>query len=283
MISIVSVYNNEDILNNWLLKSLKDQTVEFELITLDNTRNTFKSVAEALNYGGSKAKGEYIMFVHQDVDLSSNTWLEDVGKMLDSIPNLGIAGVAGVSEEKHPVGSRLKSIIKHGVPPVPVGVPDALIQNPEKVQTLDECLVIVPRSVFNVLTFDEKVCDDWHLYAVDYCLSARKLGFDAYAIPMFIYHRSTGVLTENPFQVILSLGPYPKGYFHTLEKLLKKHKNHCKYIIYTTCGSWSTSQPLFWQRVRLTIIYLLVKLGFGYLYRKSGLKYLWKKLKAVIK
>ena len=81
MISIVCVYNNQDILNNWLLKSLKHQTVEFELITLDNTRNTFKSAAEALNYGGKKAKGKYIMFVHQDVDLSSDTWLEDVEKM----------------------------------------------------------------------------------------------------------------------------------------------------------------------------------------------------------
>ncbi|MBT9147284.1 MAG: hypothetical protein DDT32_01038 [Syntrophomonadaceae bacterium] len=45
MISVVCVYNNEDILNDWLLKSLKHQTVEFELITIDNTRNTFKSAA----------------------------------------------------------------------------------------------------------------------------------------------------------------------------------------------------------------------------------------------
>ena len=294
MISVICVYNNEDILNNWLLKSLKNQTVEFELIKIDNTRNTFKSAAEALNYGGNKARGNYIMFVHQDVDLSSNTWLEDVEKMLDSIPNLGIAGVAGVSEEEHSLGSRVKTIIKHGIPPRPVlDIPINSFQNPEKVQTLDECLVIVPRSVFNVLAFDEKMCDDWHLYAVDYCLSARKLGFDAYAIPMFIYHQSTGILTENLFRIILSLGQYPKGYYQTLKKLLEKHKNQVKQI-YTTTGVWSTSQPLLWQRmvkltkrmVRLAIrltIYLLVKLRFPrYLYRKSGLKYLWKKLKKVV-
>lgn len=215
------------------------------------------------------------MFVHQDVDLSSDTWLEDVEKMLDSIPNLGIAGVVGVNEKEHPVRSRYKTIIMDGVPPRMANISN-LIQNPEKVQTLDECLVIIPKSVFNVLTFDEKVCDDWHLYAVDYCLSARKLGFDVFVAPMFIHHRSTGDI--GLFRVILSLGPFPKGYYQTLEKLLKKHKSQIKQI-YTTCGTWSTSQPLVWQRmVRLTI-YILVRLGFGCVYRKSGLKYLWKKLK----
>ncbi len=220
------------------------------------------------------------MFVHQDVDLSSDTWLDDVEKMLDSIPNLGIAGVSGVSKEEPPVGSRYKTIISHGVPPRSLATPINSFQYPEKVQTLDECLVIVPRSVFNVLAFDEEVCADWHLYAVDYCLSARKLGFDAYAIPMFIYHRSTGALTEDLFQVILSLGPYPKGYYQTLKKLLKKHKDRVKQI-YATGETWSTSQPLVLQRMVKLVIYLLVKLRFpGYLYRKSGLKYFWKKLKS---
>ena len=99
MISIVCVYNNEEIFNNYLLKSLKSQTAKHEEILIDNTQGRFKSAAEALNWGGRKAKGKYIMFVHQDVDLSSNTWLENAENILDPIINLGIAGVAGMSEE----------------------------------------------------------------------------------------------------------------------------------------------------------------------------------------
>ena len=99
MISVVCVYNNPEILNDYLLKSLKDQIAEKELIKIDNTEGKFSSAAEALNYAGKKAKGEYIMFVHQDVDLSSNSWLEDAEEILNTIPDLGIAGVAGVSEE----------------------------------------------------------------------------------------------------------------------------------------------------------------------------------------
>ncbi len=67
MITIVCVYNNEKMLHDVLLKSLKHQTTQFELITLDNRNHRFKSAAEALNYGGSKAAGEYIMYAHQDM------------------------------------------------------------------------------------------------------------------------------------------------------------------------------------------------------------------------
>ena len=88
MISVVCVYNNNTTLRSTLLKSLAKQTAEFELITLDNTANRFKSAAEALNYGGSKAKGAYIMFVHQDMWLISITWLEEVETQLRAIPDL---------------------------------------------------------------------------------------------------------------------------------------------------------------------------------------------------
>ena len=90
MISIVCVYDNERTLKNVLLKILKNQSVEFELITLDNTNHRYKSAAEALNYGGAKANGDYIMFVHQDMWLGSDSWMEDVEKMLESIPDLGM-------------------------------------------------------------------------------------------------------------------------------------------------------------------------------------------------
>lgn len=242
MISIVCVYNNGKILNDYLLKSLKNQTVDYELITVDNTRGKFKSAAEALNYGGEKANGKYIMFVHQDVDLSSNSWLEEVEKMLDELPNLGIAGVAGKKDKRG-----VMTGIKHGNPPAHAG--SITIKKPEKVQTLDECLTIIPKSVFDVLQFDEEVCDDWHLYAVDYSLSVKKLGFDVYAIPLFIYHRSAAY-------------SFSERYYLSLKKVLKKHKKYYEEI-YTNMGDWSTLYPLTLQR-----IWRLAKAGLTYPRRK---------------
>jgi len=189
MISIVCVHNNEIILKDFLLKSLENQTSKYELILLDNTQDTYKSAAGALNWGGSEAKGEYIMFVHQDVALWSDSWLENTEKLLDTIPNLGIAGVGGARRSDGPRRGETVTNAKQGIPPInPLGtVP---LQKPEKVQTLDECLVIIPRPVFDMLQFDEKVCDHWHLYAVDYSLSVALLGLDVYVIPESIHHNT---------------------------------------------------------------------------------------------
>jgi len=246
MISVVCVYNNESLLKDYLLNSLENQTVEFELIKIDNTRNRFRSAAEALNDGGKRAKGKYIMFVHQDVRLSSNSWLEDAEKILDYLPKLGIAGVAGAKKTGNPKKLEVVTNVKHGIPPRNASY--NLIKNPVEVETLDECLVIIPKPMFDTIMFDEKVCDDWHLYAVDYCLSVRKLGYFAYAIPLFVYHLSEGALFTNYFKIILSFGEFSKKYYQNLEKIRNKHKM-CYDRICTPCGIWDTSYPVILQRV----------------------------------
>lgn len=261
MISVVCVHNNKNILNDCLLKSLKNQTVNFQLITLDSTEGKFRSAAQALNHGGEGAIGKYIMFVHQDVDLCSNTWLEESEKILESISDLGIAGVAGMSVNKNSNGKRGRNIIKHGKS-AKIWSFGTAIQKPETVQTLDECLVIIPKSVFDMLQFDENVCDNWHMYAVDYCLSVHEEGLGVYAIPMFIYHKSTGATIKNRLKVVLSMGWLSHEYYQTLDKLLKKHKLHVKWI-YTTVGDWNTSYPVAIQRIQK-----LAKRGMGYLMRR---------------
>ncbi len=215
-----------------MLKSLQDQTAEYELILEDNTRSRFSSAAQALNHGGRNASSKYIMFVHQDINLLSDRWLEDAERWLDMIPNLGIAGVAGMSEFGCTNKERGRNIIKHGNPQQfwSWGNP---ISMPEVVQTLDECLVIIPKKIFDAHGFDAITCDGWDLYAVDYCLSIKRIGGQAYAIPMFVYHGSTGHLTER--------------YFCVLSKVLKKHKKYFNLII-TTTGSWSTFYPVNVQR-----------------------------------
>lgn len=233
MISIVCIYNNSQILNDCLLKSLKNQTAKFELINLDNSKGQFESAAKALNYGGKKAKGKYLLFVHQDVDLSSNTWLEEAEKILDELPKVGVAGVAGRSKNEDSIITQ----IKHGNPPRFAG--KMQIKKSVKVQTVDECLVIIPKTIFDTLQFDENVCDNWHLYAVDYCLSIKKLGFYSYVIPMFIYHKSSGYSISGK-------------YFTTLKKILKKHKSYYGKI-YTTVGNWSTKYPVDIKRIYLWI------------------------------
>lgn len=235
MISIVCAYNNEKVFTEMLLKSLNEQTVEFELIQIDNTLGKFRSAAEAWNTGGKQANGKYIMFVHQDIDLSSNSWLENAEKYLDSINQLGIAGVAGMSDIGNSNKMRGRNIIEYGEPKI-LWQWGNEIQDPEIVQTLDECLVIIPKSVFNILQFDENTCDGWHFYAADYCLSIKRYGYEVFVIPMSLYHKSPGARSKN--------------YYPILNKLLTKHKKYYDHI-YTTYGDWYTSRPVIIQRMWL--------------------------------
>lgn len=232
MISIICVYNNKKILDKYLLKSLKSQIIEdYELILLDNTQKKFKSASEALNYGGKKAKGEYILFAHQDIDLISDTFLIDLEAFLIHLQDLGIAGVAGKVGDKKEVITR----IKQGNPPKNVSTHP--IKKITKVQTIDECLFLIPKTVFNEIKFDEEVCDGWHLYGVDYSLNIISHGLDVYVIPISVYHKSIGY-------------SFSKEYYVTVEKLLKKYDFD---KIYTTMGTWDANKSLVLQKIKQKI------------------------------
>ncbi len=252
MISIVCVYNKELIFKENLLKGLENQSAKFELIKVDNTNNAFKSAAQALNYGGRQASGKYIMFVHQDIFFPSPALLEHMEQALNDLSNPGIVGVAGVRGE-----DGVLSNIEHCVPPRPAGT--LLIDRPEKVQTLDECLLIIPRSVFSEMQFDEEVCDNWHLYAVEYCLRCHERGRDVYVIPEHLYHvtYSTNLDFEKNIFNLFSPGSLPKGYYPTLKKVLKKYRKSYP-VIYTTCGVWKTRHPLIFQRLSYIVIAELI-------------------------
>ena len=249
MISIVCVYNNERLLADFLLDSLSRQTVHYELITIDNTENQFRSAAQALNCGGRNARGNYIMFVHQDIRLRSTEWLRDAERMLDSLPNLGVAGIAGRRG-----GGCILANLTNGTPPTAAGT--RIGAEPVAVQTLDECLAIVPRDVFNILQFDEITCDGWHLYAVEYCVSSTLLGFALYVLPLYTYHASEGFSSTptEPIDRLISRCPMtvpaflPKDYYVALKKVIKKHKNNVSKI-YTVFGDWSTSSPIALQQM----------------------------------
>ena len=112
--------------------------------------------------------------------------LEEIEKILDDIPDLGIARVAGMSEAGRSFAERQRGHISNSGE-----IWGREMEKEEEVQTLDELLLIIPRSQFEKTQFDEKTFDHWHCYGADYCLSVKRAGLKAYVIPAFVYHRST--------------------------------------------------------------------------------------------
>lgn len=236
LISIICVYNNESILNDWLIRSLSDQSAEFELILINNCDRIYKSAASALNYAGKKAIGDYFCFIHQDIHFCRKTDIENIEIRLSKLDNLGIAGMAGMSMNGNsPQQCQRNIIIEHDNPPKLWGNP---IKEPEIVQTVDECLFIIPKKVFNLIPFDEVTCDNWHFYAVDYCLSLNSSVFKTYVIPFQIHHQSLGF--SQKFKFSIRSAKELMNYYQSLKKILKKHKKNYK-LIYTTNGIYKTN------------------------------------------
>ena len=218
MISLICCTNNLKTYEEMLLKSLKMQNIEYEIVLIDNKDNKYKSASSALNAGARLSHGDYLVFAHQDITFNDPNFLRNIIKYIDELD--GIVGVAGSLNENGVITN-----LRQGPHNDLGGV--LTLSEPTKVQTLDEVLIACHKLIYDQIKFDEVTCDDWHLYGVDFCLSAAGEGIGSYVIPDEIYHKSSGQISM--------------GYALTLRKVLKKHRKSY-YKIFTTCSVSSTKR-----------------------------------------
>ncbi len=230
MISVIVVYNDRALFDEMLGASVARQQPRPELIALDNTGGRYASAAAALNAGAKRAGGEYLCFAHQDVRFESDDWLIRAEALLQELPEAGIAGVAGSRARRGGDGREIVSLMEDSVPPQRCD--HVALTVPERVDTVDECAFFVPRAVWAHHAFDERTCDGWHLYAVDYSLSVRAAGLQVYALPLPLYHRSGGAVVR-----VLGFTTYEAAYYRTLRKVLRKHGARFS-PVHTSCGTW---------------------------------------------
>lgn len=225
MISLICVSNNYDKLNTILKSSLSRQKdVKYELIIVDSNKYGFNSAAEALNFGGKQAKGDYLFFVHQDISFQDDF---ELAKLESYCRNFifGVAGVAGVKNIEGKVVSF--SNIFHGDPKTKAA--SKSISSPVEVDAIDECLIIIPKKVFSTNQFSI-IGLTWHLYGTDYALQMKLINLPVLVFPSELWHVSDGKS--------LNL-----NYFDAIQWLLKKYSKNYS-AIYTFFGVWPSNPIL---------------------------------------
>ena len=75
MLSLVSVFNDDAKVQARLVAGLKRQDTPHQLVLVDNRDGRFRSAAAALNWGARQAVGDWVVFLHQDVELLAEDWL----------------------------------------------------------------------------------------------------------------------------------------------------------------------------------------------------------------
>jgi hypothetical protein len=212
-ITLVCVFNNKYLLDHLLLTVEKTLSLKYKIqyFLIDNTKNIFKSAAQAYNSISKLIIYPYVVFTHQDIELNSSKFIDEAILYLIQNP-YSIIGVAGA------LNSKIVSNMTHGPNKISAG---RSYEKPINVQTVDECFFITTNSVINSVKFDENTCNGWHLYATDLCLSSQKHFVKSLVLPSSssIYHKSLGKIDLN--------------FFYIMKKIQKKHKQIKQ--ISTTC------------------------------------------------
>lgn len=222
-LTILCCYNNRENFEQ-LVNSLKRQSIEIEIIGIDNTSNTYRSCAEAFNDNLNKVKTKYVVFSHQDIFLTDCDQLErflDCMKMTDEYD---LIGVAGRSDSDDAVITN----IHHGIDKEYAGkmrISKILVE----CNTIDECFFGGTTRCFIEYPFDQHLCDNWHLYAVERSLAARVRGNKVYVCGISLVHYSSGRMNM----------VYNKQFY----KISKVYSKYIDYIS-TTCASASTKFPV---------------------------------------
>lgn len=228
-ITFVCCVNDEQQLNCMLKPSLDKLTLEgleYNTLFIDTQKKHYHSAAEAYNTEVRKNEGqlkEILVFLHQDIAFDDGRLFLNIIQELAFDPNQ-IIGVAGMSTSGKTV-SNLK-YKESGC-----YITSTQVSEKTKVCSVDECCFALTRDLFLELSFSEKICDGWHLYAVELCYRAMtQCNIPSYVLSDSIYHKmngSVGLSTDTSFLM-------------TMWKIARKYKNKFARI-YTPCYIVSTS------------------------------------------
>lgn len=150
-----------------------------------NVMRGYSTAGAAYNEAMRKARGDILVFAHQDVYLP-DCWDEHLATAIDRLtvedPNWGVLGVWGITNEQKPSGYSYCTGLKKVL-----GIP---FEKPVECGSFDEAVLVVRRS--SGLAFDEQL-PRFHLYGTDIVLAAKERGLKSYVVSAFCIHNTAGI------------------------------------------------------------------------------------------
>ncbi|NJL12972.1 MAG: hypothetical protein HC913_08235 [Microscillaceae bacterium] len=162
-----------------------------EFLYIDNREKNQYEAFAGLNALLHKARGEYVVLCHQDIEL-----LEDGIEKLDQrIAELNqmdaqwaLLGNAGAS--------RIQKMYLH------ISHRDRRFQSegpfPARVHSLDENFIVLRKAAHLGFSAD---LGGFHFYGTDLCLQADFRGYHAYVVDFNVWHKGQGVMNPHYFEV----------------------------------------------------------------------------------
>lgn len=147
---------------------------------------------------------DYLVLCHDDVILENVTEV----KLLENFDQFDMFGVAGATQCKlekpalwHLMGGGFGSGNLHGAVSHLQGNTKGMTSfgsYPHRAVMVDGVFMAIKRKVFEKVRFDEKCPAKWHMYDLDYSMSAHKEGFKVGVSDILITHASPGLREFTP-------------------------------------------------------------------------------------
>lgn len=192
-VSIVILKTNDEQIKK-CISYIKEQSMsdEIEIIILNNKDGKYPSASNGLNVGAGNARGNIIIFMHQDFYMEDNNLVLKYYNFLKK-NNDSIIGPAGVKEEGLTITdiTETNNKIRRGI---------RAYGKIMEVYSLDECMFAMSKHRWEMLKFDEITCDNWHCYAVDICYQNLVSGGKNILFPVQACHASTGNANTREFR-----------------------------------------------------------------------------------
>lgn len=208
MLSLIICSREPNISNE--LENNISQTIgcEYELIVIDNSKRKY-NIFKAYNEGVSRAKGDIICFMHDDIIYHSNNWGQQVLSYFKA-QSLGIVGVlgshympkcpAGWWNTQCQAGQIIQGYSKNNdyfTKKIIHNKYDSISNGISNVAVVDGLWFCIPRAIFSQVMFDEKSYKGFHCYDIDICMQVSALGYDvAVSYDILIEHKSLGTFNK---------------------------------------------------------------------------------------
>jgi len=205
MVSIITCSRKQDISHELKNNIVKTIGVEYELIVIDNSKNKY-SIFSAYNEGVSRAKGNILCFMHEDIVFHTAKWGEKVLKCFEN-EQIGLCGVVGGHyapsfavpwwQSGLMSGQCLQGYIDDaGYYSSTLDKYSDFIQDKNciEVASVDGLWFCVPKLLFNKgIVFDEENYSGFHCYDADICFQVRNAGYAVVVVSdILIEHKSKG-------------------------------------------------------------------------------------------
>lgn len=175
---------------------------DIEVIGIHDAR----SLCEGYNRGAAKARGDILIFCHDDIELVHDDF---AARLLSHLQRYDVIGVAGTSLLVNSHWGQSGSPYAHGQiihrPTNELAMDHARmsgfvylaagLQQPvmEGIQALDGVFIATHRHVWDKLRFDQETFDGFHVYDVDFTYRAHLAGYRiAIPLDLLLIHFSTG-------------------------------------------------------------------------------------------